>query len=85
MKKTIVVTALSIGLLVLGAGNTLAMEEETQNGNAYGTFNFGQKLSKHENMTVHEVKEMYVNHHGTVGAAPSQNFNEHKQCMMMEE
>ncbi|OIJ14421.1 hypothetical protein BKP37_08760 [Anaerobacillus alkalilacustris] len=85
MKKAMVVSILTLGLLVLGAGNTLAMGEETQNGKAYGTFNFGQKLLKHENMTVHEVKEMYVNHHGTVGAAPSKKFTEHKQCMMMEE
>jgi hypothetical protein len=75
--KAMVVTVLTAAVVVVGAGNGFAMEEESQNGNAYGTFNFGQKLAKHEDMTVAQVKEMYVKHHGTVGAAPSKNFIEH--------
>ncbi|MCT8138055.1 hypothetical protein H1D32_09960 [Anaerobacillus sp. CMMVII] len=80
--KAMVIAGVTAAVVVFGAGNGMAMEQDSQNGNAYGTFNFGQKLAKHENMTVAQVKEMYVDHHGTVGAAPSKNFMKHDQCMM---
>lgn len=80
--KTLVATVLTASLIIIGAGNGFAMEQETHNGNAYGTFNFGQKFQKHENMTVAEVKEKYAEHHGTLGAAPSKNFEKHGGCMM---
>ncbi|MFC0560931.1 hypothetical protein [Halalkalibacter alkalisediminis] len=79
--KAIVLTALTVSLLVVGTGNALAMEPESQMGNEYGTFNFGQKLSMHEDMSVQEVKAMYEDHHGTLGAAPSNNFTKH-DCML---
>jgi hypothetical protein len=84
--KKMVVAAITAVVVVLGvgAGNGFAMEENSQNGNAYGTFNFGQKLAKHEDMTVAQVKAMYVEHHGTVGAAPSKNFTNHENCMKKE-
>jgi hypothetical protein len=79
--KAMVVTVLTAAIVVFGAGNGMAMEDNSSTGNAYGTFNFGQKLAKHENMTVAEVKAMYADHHGTVGAAPSKNFTKHGECM----
>ncbi len=39
-------------MFIFGTCNVLAMEEEYKKGNAYGTFNFGQKLTMHEDMTV---------------------------------
>ncbi|MFC0560660.1 hypothetical protein [Halalkalibacter alkalisediminis] len=79
--KAIVLTVLTVSILALGTGNVLAMEPESQKGNSYGIFNFGQKLSMHEDMTVQQVKEMYGTHHGTAGAAPSKNFTKH-DCML---
>lgn len=82
--KRIVITTLTVILLFMGAGNTFAMEEDNQNGNAYGKMNVGQMLQKHGHDTVAETKEMYLKHHGTLGAKPSKNFVHHDECMEME-
>lgn len=73
--KAMVATVVTAAMVVLGAGNAFAMEQE-------GTFNFGQKLAHHEDMTVQQVREMYLKHHGTLGAGPSNNFT-HEECMKM--
>lgn len=65
------------GVIFTGASQTFAMEDTNQN----GTFNLGQKIISHEGMTVQETKEMYLMHHGTLGAAPSKNFQIHNECM----
>jgi len=65
------------GIIFTGASQTFAMEDTKQN----GTFNLGQKITSHEDMTVQETKNMYLMHHGTQGAAPSKNFQIHDECM----
>ena len=77
--KALVVTVLTSALLVFGAGNTLAMEQEKDGGNAPEICNFGQFLQKHEDLTVAEARAKYEEHHNTLGAKPSKNF----KCEMM--
>ncbi|MGO4886325.1 hypothetical protein ACJ2A9_01080 [Anaerobacillus sp. MEB173] len=80
--KKIVVTVIAASMVIMGSAQAFAMEENTtRNSNAYGTFNFGQKLLQHENMTVQDVKYMYADHHGIVGAMPSNKFEKHDECM----
>ena len=79
--KAFVVTALTSALLVFGAGSALAMEQDKDGGNAPEICNFGQFLQKHEDLTVAEARVQYEEHHNTLGAKPSKNF----ECEMMME
>jgi hypothetical protein len=62
--------------LILGASTAAFAEEGTE---GKGAFNFGQMKTLIENMhpglSDEEVKQMYLDCHGTNGAKPSKNFN----------
>ncbi|WNF37518.1 hypothetical protein RJD24_03390 [Bacillaceae bacterium IKA-2] len=75
--KKMFTTFIIAGLIFTGASQTFAMGEKNQN----GTFNLGQKITSHEDMSVQEIKNMYLMHHYTLGAAPSKNFQTHDDCM----
>lgn len=73
MKKTAL--TLFSATLILGA-STSVFAEETNDGK--GTFNFGQMKpmmeKMHPDLSKEELKQMYIDCHGTNGAMPSKNF-----------
>lgn len=76
--KKFTVFCLTVGLILGGGIQTFAMEEEITSKNV---MNFGQMIKKHENMSVRKVKDMYLEHHGTLGSSESVNFKMYKDCM----
>ncbi|MCE7791135.1 hypothetical protein K8O68_01725 [Salipaludibacillus sp. CUR1] len=71
-------SALLAVTLVFGAGNLAAADGHGMDkSNGKGQMNVGQMKDMHPELTIHELKEMYKEHHGTIGAAPSRNFEHH--------
>lgn len=77
--KKIIVSCVTAGLILAGGGQAFAMDGEQTT--AQTPFNFGQKVVSHEDMSVQQIKEMYLKHHGTLGAFSSANFEMNNDCM----
>jgi hypothetical protein len=73
--KPAILTILSASL-IFGASMTAFAEESSE---GKGTINFGQMKpmmeKMHPDLSADELKQMYLDCHGTNGAMPSKNFN----------
>ncbi|WP_066175188.1 hypothetical protein [Bacillus marinisedimentorum] len=75
MKKFLAGT---LAAAMIAGGGTSAFAQDMDDKKAEGTVNYGQ-MSKHAeqmhpDMTREEIKDMYLEMHGTMGAKPSADF-----------
>ncbi|WP_280771213.1 hypothetical protein [Salipaludibacillus daqingensis] len=74
--KIMTTTLLTVTLL-FGAASFALADDHGDDHDMSGKMNVGQMKNMHSDLTIHEFKDMYKEHHGTLGAAPSKNFVHH--------